>query len=73
MLSAVVCPICGDKMTFREKILSFVCFNEKHGILHLAIGDQCYITARKETARKLMKKDLKHHLIKDGSLLTFGL
>ncbi|HEY4673984.1 MAG TPA: hypothetical protein VIH03_07450 [Nitrososphaerales archaeon] len=72
-MSAVICPICGDKMTFREKILSFVCFNEKHGILQFAIGDQCYITGRKETARKLKKKELKHHLIKDESLLTFGL
>jgi len=59
-------------MTFKEKILSFVCLNEKHGILHLAIGDQCYITGRKETARKLEKKELKYHLIKDENLLTFG-
>ena len=60
-------------MTFREKILSFVCFNEKHGILQMAVGDQCYVTGRKEVARKLAKKQLKHHLIKDEKMLTFGL
>ncbi|MBM3897286.1 MAG: hypothetical protein FJ358_02005 [Thaumarchaeota archaeon] len=72
-MSAVICPICSGRMTFRERILSFVCFNEKHGILQFSIGDQCYVTGRKETANKLKKKELKHHLIKDESLLTFGL
>lgn len=72
-MSAIVCPICGGRMTFRERILSFICLNEKHGILHFAIGDQCYITARKDTAKKLAKKNLKHHLIKDERLMTFGI
>lgn len=39
----------------------------------MAIGDQCYITGRKEVAKKLAKKHLKNHLIKDENLLTFGL
>lgn len=72
-MSAVICPICGGKMTFRERVLAFICFNEKHGILHMAVGDQCYITGRKEVAKKLAKKELKHHLVKDESLLAFGL
>lgn len=60
-------------MTFRERVLAFICFDEKHGILQMAVGDQCYITGRKEVAKKLARKQLKHHLVKDESFLGFGL